>query len=417
MTTQAATGAAPGATAPGATAPDAHLDPTRPYPLSHVTVVDFTRVLAGPTCSRMLADAGARVIKVERPGAGDDTRAMGPFASDGTSEYYRFANLGKESIALDLTDPDDLALVRRMIARADVVTENFRPGVMARLGLAPEDLVRDNPRLVVCSISGFGQYGPLHQQAAYDTVIQAVSGIMDATGEADGGPTRVGTSISDILAGVFGYCGIVTALAARERTGRGTTVDIAMLDATFSVMEQGLMDALGVHRRPHRMGNRHPSMAPFDTYRCADQLLAICVGNDRLFGELARALGEPGWTTDPRFATNVDRTTNQADLKTVMEAVLGTDSAAAWHDRLEGVGIPVSLVYNVDDTRSLEQIRTRGMVKDVGGFQVPGTPLKFGAYNSLGTMIPSPGLDDHGPALRSEFAGAPAAARGEPGAA
>ncbi|MGW6601466.1 CaiB/BaiF CoA transferase family protein [Streptomyces sp. NPDC055036] len=387
----------------GAATPDEHLDASKPHALEHITVVDFTRVLAGPTCTRMLADAGARIIKIERPETGDDTRQMGPFASDGTSEYYRFANLGKESIALDLKDPGDLALVESMIAEADVVVENFRPGVMARLGLDPAKLVQEHPRLIVCSISGFGQYGPLHMQAAYDTVIQAVSGIMDATGEPDGGPTRVGTSISDILGGIFGYCGVVTALAARERTGKGTTVDVAMLDATFATLEQGLMDSLGVHKRPHRIANRHPSMAPFDTFSCSDQLVAICVGNDHLFGILAETLGKPELATDPRFATNVDRMDNQADLKAAMEEVLRTDTAAAWHDRLEDAGIPVSLILNVDDTRRLEQIKVRGMVKDVDGFQVPGNPIKFGSYNSLGTMIPSPELNNRSDALRAEF--------------
>jgi CoA:oxalate CoA-transferase len=295
--------------------------------------------------------------------------------------------------------------VKRILAGADVVVENFRPGVMAKLGLDPTKLVEEYPQLIVCSISGFGQYGPLHQQAAYDTVIQAISGIMDSTGEPDGGPTRVGTSVADILAGIFGYCGIVTALYAREQTGQGTTVDIAMLDSTFSLMEQGLMDALGVHITPHRIGNRHPSMAPFDTYSCKDQLIAICCGNDRLFATLAQTLGTPELAADPRFNTNVNRCDNQAELKVAIETVLKTDMAASWHERLEHAGIPASLVLNVDDTRKLEQIKVRGMVKDVGGFTVPGSPMKWGAYNSLGTTIPSPALDDHGAALRAEFGG------------
>lgn len=387
-----------------ATDPHGHLDPTKPYPLAGITVVDLSRVLAGPTCGRMLADAGARVIKVERPRSGDDTRLMGPYAADGTSEYYRFANLGKESIALDLKDPDDHALVKRIIARSDVVVENFRPGVMAKLSLDPAQLVEEFPRLIVCSISGFGQYGPMHQQAAYDTVIQAISGIMDATGEPDGGPTRVGTSVSDIVAGIFGYCGIMTALYAREQNGHGTTVDIAMLDSTFSLLEQGLMDALGVHIRPHRIGNRHPSMAPFDTYQCKDQLIAICCGNDHLFGILARVLGTPDLPADHRFDNNVKRCDNQAELKVAMESVLKTDTAGNWHERLEQAGIPSSLILNVDDTRRLEQIKARGMVKDVGGSDVPGSPMKWGAYNSLGTTIPSPALDENGAALREEFA-------------
>jgi CoA:oxalate CoA-transferase len=354
-----------------------HLDPSKPYPLDGITVVDFTRVLAGPTCTRMLADGGARIIKIERPGTGDDTRLLGPFAEDGT-EYYRFANLGKESIALDLKDPDGLALVKSMIADADVVVENFRPGVMAKLGLEPTQLVEEHPRLIVCSISGFGQYGPLDDQAAYDTVIQAISGIMGATGDPNWPPTRVGTSISDILAGIFGYCGIVTALVARERTGKGTTVDIAMLDSTFSTMEQGLMDALALHHRPERLGNRQ-SMAPFDTYTCSDQLIAICVGNDHLFGILAETLRLPQLPTDPRFATNVERCANQADLKSAMEAVLKNGTAEGWHHRLQTAGIPVALVFNLDDTRRLEQI------------------------NSIGTTIPSPELDNAGSALRAEF--------------
>jgi len=386
-----------------------HLNPTKPYPLEGITVVDFTRVLAGPTCTRMLADAGARVIKIERPKVGDDTRLMGPFVDDGSSEYYRLANLGKESIALDLKDPNDMALVKSMIARADVVVENFRPGVMAKLGLDPASLVERYPTLIVCSISGFGQYGPIHQQAAYDTVIQALSGIMDATGWPDGPATRVGTSISDIAAGIFGYAGVVTALAARARTGRGTTVDVAMLDSTFVLLEHGLMDALGIHKRPHRLGNRHPFMYPFDTFNCSDQPLAICVGNDHLFGLLAKVLNLPALPTDPQFATNEARSENNVALKAAMEAVLKTNTAENWRQQLEKAGVPVGIVLNVDDTRKLEQIAVRGMVKNVEGRDVPGTPLKFGAYNSIGTMIPSPTLDNRGAAIRAEFAPTPVA--------
>jgi len=381
-----------------------HSDPSKPHALEGILVIDFTRVLAGPTCTRMLADAGARVIKIERPVVGDDTRQMGPFVADGSSDYFRFANLGKESIALNLKDPNDLALVKNMIGRADVVVENFRPGVMKKLGLDPEALVQEYPRLIVCSISGFGQYGPMHQESAYDTVVQALSGIMDATGWPDGSPTRVGTSISDIAAGILGYAGIVTALVARERTGRGTTIDVAMLDSTFALMEHGLMDALGIHVRPTRIGNRHPFMYPFDTFDCKDQPIAICVGNDHLFGILCGVLNLPALPSDTKFKTNEARCENHDALKSDMEAVLKTDTAGIWRERLEKAGVPVGLVLNVDDTRKLEQILVRNMVKTVGGFQVPGTPLKFGAYNSLGTMIPSPTLDNCGAAIRAEFA-------------
>ena len=384
--------------------PSGHLDSTKPYPLAGITVLDMCRVLSGPTCARMLADAGARVIKIERPDVGDDTRKMGPFLADGSSEYYRFANLGKESIAIDLTDPEGLALVKRMMAKADIVVENFRPGVMAKLGLAPDDLLKEHPRLIVCSISGFGQYGPMHQQAAYDTIIQALAGIMDATGWPDGPATRVGTSISDIAAGIYGYAGIVTALAARERTGKGTTIDVAMLDSTFALLEHGLMDALGLRKRPERLGNRHPFMYPFDTFACQDQQLAITVGNDHLFGVLADTLGSRDLSTDDRFATNPKRNENWAELKHEMEAVLKADTAAVWRERLETAGVPVGIVLNVSETRDLPQIKARGMVKSVDGYDVPGSPIKYGAYNSLGTEIPSPALDADGDALRAEFA-------------
>ncbi|MEV0947770.1 CoA transferase [Rhodococcus sp. NPDC049939] len=383
--------------------PDGYLEPSKPQALEGVTIVDFTRVLAGPTCTRMLADAGARVIKIERPGVGDDTRQMGPFADDGSSEYYRLANVGKESIAVDLKDPDGMALVRSMIEHADVVVENFRPGVMAGLGLAPDDLVAQHPRLIVCSISGFGQYGPMHQEPAYDTVVQALSGIMDATGWPDDRPTRVGTSIADITAGIMGYCGIVTALVARERTGRGTTVDIAMLDSTFSLMQHGLMDVLGNRVRPTRLGNRHPFMYPFDTFECSDRPIAIAVGNDHLFEILCNTLGLAHIPTDARFATNVDRCANHVELKTAMEDVLRTDTGEAWRARLIEAGVPVGMVLNVADTCKLDQIAARDMIKNVGGFDVPGTPIKFGTWDSSGATIPSPDLDNCGEALRREF--------------
>ena len=228
--------------------------------LEGVVVIDLTHVLSGPFCTMMLADQGARVIKVERPGAGDDSRAFGPFYDDGFSVYFEFVNRGKESIALNLKDSNDLALLRRMLQKADVVVENFRPGTMARLGLAPDRLVEENPRLIVCSISGFGQTGPMSQEPAYDTVVQALSGLMSVTGDPGGNPVRTGTSIGDLSAGLFAYAAIATALAARERTGVGTAIDISMLDGLFSLLEHGLMDALAKHIDPQRIGNRHPSI-------------------------------------------------------------------------------------------------------------------------------------------------------------
>lgn len=382
-----------------------HLDKQLPYPLEGILVVDLTHVLSGPTCARMLADAGARVIHVERPKTGDDTRLMGPYLDDGSSEYFRIANAGKESIALDFKDPDDFALLNRMIAKANIVVENFRPGVMAKLGLAPENLVKRFPKLIVASISEFGQYGPMSKQAAYDTIVQALSGIMDATGEADGPATRVGTSVSDVVAGIMGYGAIVTALAARERTGRGTTVDVAMLDSTFSLMAQDLMTALGPHKVPHRIGNRHPYMYPFDTFKCKDQPLAICCGNDHLWGLLSHALGHDEWIEDNRFDTNDHREENWKATKAIIESVTTTDNAKAWRQRLEDAGVPVGIVLNVDDTRRLPQIISRRMVKTMpDGLEIMGSPMKYGTWNSYGIQKDSPKFDQNGAAIRQEFA-------------
>lgn len=381
-----------------------HLDSNKPYALAGLLVVDLTHVLSGPTCTRMLADAGARVIHVERKGSGDDTRSMGPYLADGSSEYFRIANAGKESISLDFKDPDDFALLKRMIAKADVLVENFRPGVMARLGLDPEELVKEYPRLIVASISGFGQYGPMSKQAAYDTIVQALSGIMDATGSQDGPATRVGTSISDIVAGIMGYAAITTALVARERTGQGTTVDVAMLDTTFSLMAQDLMTALGPHQIPHRIGNRHPYMYPFDTFACQDQPLAICCGNDHLWSLLSNALGHSEWIDQANFKTNDLREANWQAVKDALENVLKSDLAENWRDKLEAAGVPVGIVLNVDQTRRLPQIIERGMVKALpDGREVIGTPMKFGTWNSWGAKVDSPQLDAQGEAIRQEF--------------
>ena len=382
---------------------ESHLDPNKPKTLEGITVIDFTHVLSGPTCTMMLADQGARVIKIERPGTGDDTRQMGPFYEDGKSIYYAFPNRGKESIALNLKDPEDLALVKRMIAKADVVVQNFRPGVMARLGLDPEQLVKEHPRLIVCSISGFGQYGPMYLEAAYDTVIQALSGMMDLTGFPDGPATRVGSSIADLSAGIFGFCGIVSALYAREKTGKGTTVDVAMLDSTYVITETGLLDAIGENIKPHRIGNRHPFMYPFDTFNCKDRLVAICVGDDSLFSKLCGALNIPDSVNDPRFATNVKRCDNHALLKEIMEKVLSGKNAEEWTKILGNLGVPCNLILNAEDTRNLDQIKARGMVQEVDGKNIPGSPIKFGEYYSLASTMSAPDLNEDGDRIRKEF--------------
>ena len=373
-------------------------------PLSGILVIDFTHVLSGPFCTMMLADQGARVIKIERAGTGDDSRAFGPFYDDNSSVYFEFINRGKESITLNLKDDNDLNLVKKMLSKADVVVENFRPGTMERLGLAPDVLVKDYPQLIVCSISGFGQTGPMKFEPAYDTVVQALSGLMSVTGFPSGPPTRVGTSISDLSAGLFAYSAITTALVGRQRTGKGTTVDVAMLDGTFALLEHGLMDALAEHIDPQRIGNSHPSIAPFDTYQCMDRMIAICCGNDHLFEKLCETLNLTDAKSDPRYATNEKRMENRDPLKESMESVLKTDSAAVWSSKLQDAGIPAGLVQTATEAEQMDQIKERNMIVTIGGRDVPGNPIKFGNYDSSCADTSPPALGADSDRIREFFA-------------
>ena len=296
-------------------------------PLSGLLVADFSRVLAGPFATMMLADLGARVVKVERPGAGDDSRGYGPFL-DGRSLYFARVNRGKESVALDLKDPADLAVARGLATRADVVVENYRPGVMDRLGLGWEQLGRDD--LVYASISGFGHTGPWRSRPAYDAVVQGMSGIMAITGAADGPPVKPGVPVADLAAGLYAFGAITTALLGRATTGRGTHLDLAMYDATVSLLEGAALAWLATGVDPQRIGNAHFAIAPFDTFACADRDITVCAANDALFAALAGALGRPELAADPRFATNAARHEAREVLKAELEAVLRTRDADHW---------------------------------------------------------------------------------------
>ncbi len=311
-------------------------------PLTGLLVADFSRVLAGPFATMMLADLGARVVKVEHPRSGDDSRSYGPFV-DGRSVYFARVNRGKQSVALDLKDPDDLAVARRLVARADVLVENYRPGVMARLGLGPQELLAAHPGLVYCSVSGFGHTGPWSQRPAYDAVVQAMSGIMAITGQAGGEPVKPGVPIADLSAGLYAYGGITAALLGRARTGRGTHLDVAMYDATTSLLESPALSYLSTGVEPGPLGNGHFSIAPFDTFACADRQIVVCAANDALFGALARALGRPELLDDPRYADNALRHRHRAALTADLEAVLGTEPARALAGRAgpgRGAGRP-----------------------------------------------------------------------------
>jgi len=378
-------------------------DPAAPEgPLSDLLVVDLSRVLAGPFASMMLADLGARVVKVERPVTGDDTRGYGPF-SGGRSLYFARVNRGKESVALDLRDPAGLAVVRGLVAQADVLVENFRPGVMDRLGLGPQELCDRHPALVYCSISGFGHTGPWSQRPAYDAVVQGMSGLMAITGPQGGPATKPGAPVADLSAGLHAFGGICAALLGRARTGRGTHLDVAMFDATVNLLEGPALSWLATGTEPGSSGNAHFSIAPFDVFACADRPITVCAANDGLFAALARALGAPGLLGDPRYVTNALRSEHRAALTADLEAVLRTATAEHWLGELDLAGVPCGPISSVGEAVGSAQTAARRMVVDAGGLPVPGTPLKMSAYDDPVVRRAAPRLDEHGDAVRAEF--------------
>ena len=372
-------------------------------PLAGLLVADFSRVLAGPFATMMLADLGARVVKVERPVTGDDSRGYGPFL-DGRSLYFARVNRGKESIALDLKDPLDLDVARALAARADVLVENYRPGVMERLGLGYARLAQDNPRLVYCSISGFGHSGPWSQRPAYDAVVQGMSGIMAITGEADGPPAKPGIPVADLSAGLYAFGGITAALLGRAASGRGTHLDLAMYDATVSLLEGAALSWLATGEDPGRIGNAHFAIAPFDTFGCADRDITICAANDTLFAALAVALDVPGLATDPRFRSNALRHERRDELKDELEAVLRSRPADHWLDVLDLAGVPCGPISTVAESMGSEQAGVRRLVVDAGAVPVPGNPVKLSAWPAADRLPAAPELDEHGAAVRAELA-------------
>jgi CoA:oxalate CoA-transferase len=379
-------------------------DPIETGPLAGLLVADFSRVLAGPFATMMLADLGARVVKVERPGTGDDSRGYGPF-SGGRSLYFSRVNRGKESIALDLKQPADLIVARALAARADVLVENYRPGVMDRLGLGVTELLEANPRLVYCSISGFGHTGPWSQRPAYDAVVQGMSGIMAITGASGGAPVKPGVPVADLSAGLYAFGGITSALLGRASTGRGCHLDIALYDATVSLLEGAALSWLATGTDPAPIGNAHFAIAPFDTFTCRDREITICAANDTLFGALVRALGLPGLAADPRFAGNAARHNRREELKRELEAALITADADHWLGELDLAGVPCGPISTVAEAMGSDQAAVRRMVVDAGGLPGPGNPVKMSTADDPLVRRGAPALDEHGGAVRTEFSG------------
>ncbi len=367
-------------------------------PLEGVLILDLTHVLAGPFCAMTLLDLGARVIKVERPGEGDDTRAFPPF-KEGESAYFAAINRGKESIALDLKAQHDRAIFEQLLVHADVVLENYRPGVMEKLGYGWEALHERFPKLIYGAVSGFGHTGPEAGKPAYDMVVQARGGVMSITGEEGGPPVRVGASIGDIVAGMYLTQGVLAALYQRDKTGEGQKIDISMLDSQIAILEHAVALASTTGKAPGPTGARHPSITPFSTFRAEDGFFVIAAGNDALFAKLCAALRLDTLPKDPSFNTNTARCENVALLKRLIEAQTLTQPRAHWIALLERHGVPTGRVQNVLEALEDPQLAARNMVlpieaREIGpSFVGAGNPIKMSGFSDPAILPPAPSLD------------------------
>jgi crotonobetainyl-CoA:carnitine CoA-transferase CaiB-like acyl-CoA transferase len=362
-------------------------------PLSHVKVLDLSRILAAPWASQILADLGAEVIKVERPGAGDDTRTWGPpFLKDAEGKdtkeagYYLAVNRGKRSITVNLDSAEGQEIVKALAMRADIVLENYKAGTLARYGLDEASLRRLNPRLIYCSVTGFGQTGPRRDQPAYDFLIQAMGGLMSVTGERDdrpgGGPQKVGVPIVDLMTGMYTAVSVLAALARRNESGIGDAIDIAMLDVQVATLSNQAMNYLVSGRVPRRNGNAHPNIQPQDVYACADGDLILVVGNDGQFARLCDVLGQPGWGSDERYATNAQRVRNIAELSGLIRAAFAGWERERLIAALDAAGVPCGPINDVAEVFEEPQVKARGLLRRVphpAGVDVPqvGSPMRF----------------------------------------
>lgn len=353
-----------------------------PGPLAGVTVLDLTRVLSGPFCTMVLGDLGARVIKIEQPGKGDDTRGWGPPFVSGESAYFLSINRNKESVTLDFKAPAGRAVLDELVSRADVLVENFRPGTLERLGLDYASLAAAHPRLVYGSISGFGHSGPRQHEPGYDAVMQGEAGLMSITGAADGPPYRLGVAIADIVSGMWAAQGITVALYARERSGQGQHVDIGMLDATAALLTYQAATYFTTGSAPTRMGNRHPTIVPYETFAASDGDFVLAIGNDALFRTFCDIVELPTLAEDERYATNRARVMNYATLKPLVDARLRTRTRQAWIERFRAAGVPCGSVRDLHEVFTDPQLQAREMIAEVehaaaGTLRLLGVPIKL----------------------------------------
>ena len=376
-------------------------------PLKDLLVVDLTRVLVGPYCTMILSDLGARVIKIEAPEIGDDSRMFGPFVKD-YSAYFMSLNRGKESIALNLKNEDDKKIFEKILAKADILVENFKPGTLDKWGFGWKQVSKKYPKLIYASASGFGQTGPLKELPAYDMVVQGMGGLMSVTGQPNSEPTRVGTSIGDITAGLFTAIGINAALYDRQKTGKGMYIDVSMLDCQIAILENAIARYLSKNEIPKPMGSRHPSIAPFEAFKTKDSYIIIAAGNDKLFENLCNALDLKDLIMNEKYKSNSLRSENMNELKKILEEKLIYKTTNEWVKNLESLKIPCGPIFNIKEAVENPQVEARNMIvkayhKVIGDFKLAGNPIKMSTYEDEKTRGNIPDLDEHREKIMKEF--------------
>jgi crotonobetainyl-CoA:carnitine CoA-transferase CaiB-like acyl-CoA transferase len=380
-------------------------------PLSGLTVFDLTRVLAGPTCVQMLGDLGADVIKIEKPGSGDDTRGFAPPVMPGTNEsaYFVGVNRNKRSVTLDIAQPDGQAIARQLIAQSDILVENFKMGALAKYGLGYEQLRADFPGLIYCSITGFGQTGPYAPRPGYDSLVQAMGGVMSLTGEPDGLPQKVGVPVADLFAGLYGCIGILAALRHRDATGQGQQIDIGMLDTHVAWLANQGMNYLATGENPVRLGNQHPNIVPYQVFATADGHIVLSIGNDPTFKRFCDSFELTHLLEDPRFATNAARVANRQLVTDTLAPLLARQPTAWWVDRLEGLKIGCGPINKLSAVFADPQVRARGMVVELPhgagtDVKVIANPVRLSA-TPVDYRIAPPLLGEHTDAVLAERLG------------
>ncbi|MDD2717585.1 MAG: CaiB/BaiF CoA-transferase family protein [Candidatus Wallbacteria bacterium] len=378
-------------------------------PLENILVLDLTRVLAGPYCTMLLSDLGARVIKVEQPGCGDDSRHFGPFKND-RSGYFLSINRGKESIAVNLKKPEGQEIIRRFAKIADVLVENFRPGAMEKLGLGYVDLKKLNPGLIYAASSGFGHTGPWAKKPAYDMIVQAMGGIMSITGWPDGPPTRVGASIGDITAALFTAIGINAALYQRALTGEGQKIDVAMLDCQLAILENALVRYSMTGTSPGPLGARHPTITPFQAFKTMDSWVIVAIGNDKLWEHFCQSLNLNDLLSDPRFSTNKDRCDRYEELAPLLDRVFIRKTTAEWEEMLNRIEIPCTRINQIEQVMQNPQLKARNMFMNVedpvmGELTISGNPIKMSSFKDELETLPAPELGEHNESVLTDLLG------------